>query len=260
MMFFLSLVLRAKKAVLILCAAVLFTPFAHAGLFSDDEARRALIELRAQLEVNQQDLDKKIDLLQKSQFELANQIETLKQENASLRGQVEVLMNQVDTQQKQQKDLYQDVDSRLGKLEPKLANNPVNTNAANTPAVANKEQAVFDNALALFNKSNYRLAVQAFLSFLKTYPNSDNTAVAYYWLGSSYYVLADYKNTVNALQKLLDQAPAFEHAPDAMLTIANSQVELKQRTAARKTLDTLILQYPESQAAQTAQDLVKNWK
>ena len=41
-------------------------------------------------------------------------------------------------------------------------------------------------------------------------------------------------------------------APDAMLNIASCYTELKDKAAAKKTLETLVAQYPDSNAAQTA--------
>ena len=78
---------------------------AHAQLFSDSDARKAILELRAKLadqeralQQKDSDLSARLDRLetaQRNQLELANQTESLRQEIARLRGQVEALTNEV---------------------------------------------------------------------------------------------------------------------------------------------------------------------
>ena len=49
------------------------------------------------------------------------------------------------------------------------------------------------------------------------------------------------------------KAPDSARAPEALLAIANSQAEMKDKVAARKTLDELIKAYPKSEAAVSRQ-------
>ena len=97
---------------------------AYAQIFSDSEARKAILELRTRLAEGQQresELATRLDRLetaQRNQLELANQTETLRQEIARLRGQLEALTNEVVTLQKHNRNLYGDLDARLKKLEP----------------------------------------------------------------------------------------------------------------------------------------------
>ena len=49
-------------------------------------------------------------------------------------------------------------------------------------------------------------------------------------------------------------APESIRVPEALLSIANCQVELKDSKAARKTLDELIKSHPKSEAAQAARE------
>lgn len=91
-------------------------PSAHAALFSDDEARRAIIDLRARVDALNARLDAKAD--KTSSLDLAGQNERLNQEIARLRGQVEMLANELANEQRRQKDFYNDLDARLRKVEP----------------------------------------------------------------------------------------------------------------------------------------------
>ena len=77
----------------------------YAGVFDDDEARKAILELRAKVDALQKDVSSRIDGSQQSQLDLANQIDALRQELARLRGQIELLNNAVANQEKREKDL-----------------------------------------------------------------------------------------------------------------------------------------------------------
>ena len=74
------------------------------ALFEDDEARKAILDLRK--------------TLASTQLDLQNQIEKLKADNAQLRGQLEALQKQGEDLTHNQKTYYQDLDSRLGNFEP----------------------------------------------------------------------------------------------------------------------------------------------
>ena len=53
---------------------------------------------------------------------------------------------------------------------------------------------------------------------------------------------------------MLNLAPDHARAPEALLSIANCQIELKDPRAARKTLEDLIRLHPQSEAAQAAKE------
>lgn len=89
---------------------------AHAGLFDDDEARKAILDIRARLDGLRRDVDVKAD--KNSLLDIASQNEQLRQEVAKLRGQLEVLTNELSSTQQRQKDFYVDLDTRVRKLEP----------------------------------------------------------------------------------------------------------------------------------------------
>ena len=61
-------------------------------------------------------------------------------------------------------------------------------------------------------------------------------------------------------RSLLAREPAHMRAPEAVLSIANCQIELKDVKGARKTLDDLIKAYPQSEAAVAAKDRLTRLK
>ena len=106
-------------------AAMTWLPLqAHAGLFDDDEARKALLDLRAKVEALRVETNARLETKsdKSSTLDMINQNDNTMQEIAKLRGQIEVLANEVSMAQKRQRDLYTDLDTRMRKLEPREVN------------------------------------------------------------------------------------------------------------------------------------------
>lgn len=231
-----------------LLAALTLVPLqAQAGLFEDDEARKAILDIRARLNNMQNEINAKAD--KSNNFDLNNQNEQLRQEIARLRGQVEELTNQLANEQRRQKDFYVDLDNRLRKLEPQKT-----TVDGKEVLISQQEQRDYDAALAYFKAGDYRNAGASFYDFTRRYPASGLAPSAQYWLGNTYYAQRDYKNAITAQQAVVKNYPDSPKAADALLNIASCQIELKDRAAAKRTLEALVSQYPDSPAAQTAKE------
>ncbi|HJV50325.1 MAG TPA: tol-pal system protein YbgF [Noviherbaspirillum sp.] len=231
-----------------LMAAFSLVPLAsQAALFEDDEARRAILDIRKRLDSMQGEINTKAD--KSSNFDLVNQNEQLRQEISRLRGQIEVLTNELANQQRREKDFYVDLDTRLRKLEPQKV-----TIDGKEVTMEPGEQKAYDAALGYFKAGDYKNAGGAFSDFLRRYPQSGLAPSAQYWLGNTYYALRDYRNAISAQQVVVKNYADSPKAADALLNIASCQMELKDKGAAKKTLETLIGQYPDSPAAQTAKE------
>ncbi len=228
---------------------------AHAGVFDDDEARKAILDLRNKVDTNQNELASRLETASRGQLQLANQLESLKQDLAVLRGQIENLTNQLANQQRIQKDYYTDLDTRLRKLEPQQV-----TVDGQTATVDQTENRAYEGALAFFKNSDFKTAIASFNSFLSQYPDSAYAPAAQYWIGTSYYALRDYKSAIATQQQLIKKWPDSSRVPDAWLNIASSQTDMADKKAARKSLETLIAQYPNSSAAVTARDRLTKLK
>lgn len=242
-----KLTLRSSLAAALVAASSLAPLAAQAQLFSDDEARRAIIQLRERLANLESQVNAKMD--KTGTLDLHNQNEALRQEIARVRGQVEVLSNELANAQKRQNDFYVDLDNRLRKLEPQKI-----TVDGQEMTVGQAEQRAYEAALAYFREGDYRNAAAAFYDFTRRYPQSQLVPAAQYWLGNTYYAQRDYTNAIAAHQVVLDKFPNDSRAPEALLNIASCHIELKNRDAARTALETLVSRYPDSPAATTARE------
>lgn len=226
---------------------------AHAALFGDDEARKAILDVRTKVDALQKTTDGKAD--SSAVLDLSNQNETLRQEVARLNGQIEVLSNELANAQQRQKDFYVDLDNRLRKLEPQS----VSVDGKDA-MVAQSEQHDYNNAFSLFKAGDYKKSGAAFADFIQRYPQSAYVPSAQYWIGNAYYSQNDYRSAIAAQQSLIKKYPDNTKAPDAMLNIASSYVALKDSKAAKKTLNALIAQYPNTPAAQAAKERLASLK
>lgn len=232
--------------------SVLLTSTAHAALFDDDEARRAILDLRQRFEASQLELRRTADdniQLRRSLLELSNQLELLRAEVAKLRGQDELLARDVAEIQRRQKDLTQGVDERMRKFEP----SKISVDGQEFVASPG-ETRDFEAALAVLRKGDFATAQVAFLDFINRNPQSGYRPSAVFWLGNAQYALRNYRDAVANFKGLLTLAPDHARAPEAALSIANCQIELKDMKSARKTLEDLIKVYPQSEAASVAKE------
>lgn len=255
----------SRNARFLIASFAMLTCFSsQAGLFEDDDARRAILDLRQKLQELQTRIDTKVDgkledsnrrasdensQLRRSLLELQNQIEVNTSEIAKLRGQNEQLTRDVSEMQRQQKDASQTVEERLRRFEP------VRVTVDGKEFLADPtEKRDYDAAIAVFRKADYAQAKQVLADFLTRYPQSNYRPTALFWLGNAQYVNKDYKDAISSFRTLISQGGDHPRIPEAALAIANCQLELKDSKAARKTWEDLIANYPKSDAAQAAKE------
>ena len=290
-----------------LCLLGLLAPTAQAALFEDEEARRAILDLRqrlenqrqTQLQSTEQTLQKSLDLSQK-QFEILRkqvetllkqveldinqskqdnrqallqlqaQIEALKQDIANLRGEREQLLRDITLLQRAQKDTNVDIEERFQKINSQLAKQeaappPVKEEAPKSSKVNvqvdgfefladPEEKRDFEAAFVLFRKGDFAAAAKEFAQFVKVYSASGYKPSALYWLGSAKFARRDFNEAIAQLKGLVTDFPNHARAPEAMLTVGNAQLEIKQPKDARKTFNDLLKLYPTTEAAAAAKD------
>ena len=233
---------------------------AQAALFGDDEARKAILDLRAKVDANRQTSDAALAELRRQQDEqgansrravldLANQVETLRAELAQLRGQNEQLARDISDLQRQQKSVLSVLDERLRTLEPaRVSQDGVEF------TVQPREKAEFEAAMAALRASDFDRAAELYGQFMRRYPDSGYLPAVLYWQGNARYAARDYKPAIDSYRALIAKVPGHARVPEAMLQIANCQQELKDAKAARRTLEELLKAYPKSEAGNTARD------
>ena len=228
-------------------AGVFLSAAANAGLFEDDEARRAILDLRQRVDRQGEEIQN----FQRSLLEQQNQFEALRQETARLRGEKEELTQELRRAQ----ELSQGVDDRLKKFEP------TTVKVDGVEFVADPaETKAYEEALAVFRKGDFAAASTVFNDFIKRNPKSGYVLPSLFWLGNAQYANRNYTNAISNFNTLLSKSPNHMRAAESMLSVANCQLELKDIKVARKTLAEVVKNYPHTEAATAATERLAKLK
>ena len=229
---------------------------AQAALFGDDQARKGVLDLQERLETlrlaSEQGLNASVQdsaALRAGVLNLQNQIQTLRAELANLRGQNEQLARQLSDLQQSQKDELQALAQRLALLEP----TKVLVDGRDFLADA-LEKREYEAAMDVFRSGDFATAQGLLADFVVRYKISGYRPSALFWLGNAQYATGNCKDAVVSFRTLVARESAHLRTPDAVLAIANCQIELKDTAAAKVTLRDLLKAYPASEAAQTAKE------
>ena len=230
------------------------TGVAHAQLFGgDDQARRAILDLRTKIDQQTQEFEQKLNGQQQKSteeavntrrqlLELTTQLEQLRREVATLRGDNERLAHELGLAKRQ-------TDERLRPLEPAI----VSMDGIEFKALPEESQA-FDAAMAALRASQFTRAAELFSAMRIRFPASGYTGHVLYWEGNAHYAARQYAPAVQSFDYLSKSFPQHPKAAESLLSLANAHVELKDVRAARTALERLVKEYPNSEAAATARD------
>ena len=225
------------------------------ALFSDDEARRAILDLRARheaLSTRLGELERQVQSLGQGQLQLLNENERLKSELARLRGLVEETGHAAATGKSQQRDLYTDLDRRLRQLEP------VTVTVDGSPfKVSQEEKSRFEELRESLRAGDFRKTATLAQSFELTYPGSPLAIHALLLRGTALYAEKNYRQSISAREEFLSRYPNHPTRGQVMLNLAASQAESGDPAAARSTLETLLRAQPDGPVASEARDRLK---
>lgn len=230
--------------------------------------------------------------------EMITRLDNVQQEMQRLVGEIEVLNHQIGGIKKRQRDLYLDVDRRIGQIERNkgTSNNQLSSRApyssitsstggigsnvipsarassmVNTPggsrqsyntAAGNSKIAskAYERAFNLLRDGRYDLAIVSFKAYLDTYPRAGYADNAQYWLGEANYANQHYEVALTEFNRVLDNYPKSKKVPDAMLKIGYSYGELGKGQQAQDVLNNIISVFPDSTAARLAKKRINSLK
>jgi tol-pal system protein YbgF len=228
-------------------------------------------------------LERVVEARAAAQLAMQQQLETLLTEVSELRGTTEEHSYKLEQILQQQRDIYQEIDRRLGgaaagsvssqatgpaQQEAVVpAGNPAAVvaadeaaaaeSAASTPQIAatgqlNEAQAYEQAINYVVKDRNYAAAIPAFEDFIKNYPNSEYTSTSHYWLGQLYYQKNEFAKAKTHYERVVKQFPNSSKVPDALLKLGLVADKQNDAAAAKKYYNQLIKSFPKSKAAATA--------
>lgn len=223
---------RLQSAMLAVLVATTL-PFGAAHAFSDNEARKAILDLRKRTEEQRQTIDTAMQQQANSILSLSEQVQDLRNEVGLLRGRVEELERSLNLQEQSNAPKEITVDGHTFIAQPQEMND-------------------YNAALDLLRKGDYAGSATLFKSFLVRWSSSGYVDIASFWLGNALYGDAQYKEAVKVFTELVNRSPDSARASEVWLAIANCELALKNKNAERAALDTVVQKYPQSSAAEEA--------
>lgn len=214
--------------------------------FADDDARRAILDLREQVKALETQL-------KNTQMNFVSRLDSLQNQNRMLTGRVEELSNALAKEQRSSRDLFSDLDQRLSKFEPQT----VIVNGVSV-TVEPKEKAEYEAAVEVLKNGEYKKAAAAFKAFSDEWKESPYRPDAMYWRASSLFATEQYKSTIDVQNQLIRTYPKHPRVPDAMVSVGSAQAALGNVKAASNTFNKVIRQYPDSEAAKTAKQSLQS--
>jgi tol-pal system protein YbgF len=122
-------------------------------------------------------------------------------------------------------------------------NAPQNLTAALTGSNA---QTLYQQGYGALLQKDYAGAEATFRELVENYPDDPLASDAQYWIGETYFVRGQYKKAADAFLSGYKKFKSGQKAPDILLKLGMSLVELGQKGAACSTFDELKTKYPEA--------------
>lgn len=176
------------------------------------------------------------DIIWSMRADLSQQISTIDERQ-------QVLDAKISESGRQFSNLSQKVEGVKARLTP---------SSADTAGKVADQEAMYNAALADYQRGNYELAIRQFTQFLQYYQGSDLADDAQYWIGDCFYNQKQYNQAVGAFEQLLIGSPRSNKAPAALLRIAFARLGLNDAKNARTYLERVIAEYPNAEEASLA--------
>ncbi|HPQ44186.1 MAG TPA: tol-pal system protein YbgF [Syntrophales bacterium] len=199
-------------------------------------------------------------------IDLRDSIQKLRGATESLRVQVASLESQ--TKSKDLSNNLDDISSRLTRLEQSLnaikeQESKAKTAPVEGPAVVAKEkpapdltdkETAYATAYSIFKDGRYDEAKEAFRKFLQSFPNSEYSDNAQFWIGECDYFEGKYEEAIIEYERVIQVYPKGNKVPNALLKQALSFLKLDDKASAKLLLQRVIKDYPNTTSANVARE------
>jgi tol-pal system protein YbgF len=181
-------------------------------------------------------------------------------QNAQLRqleSRLNVLTAQLEEQGLRFERLRQDDRQSPGTPAPDTTVKAVEGPGAAGSVPESSALAIYQAAQRDFARGNYELAVAGYEEFLNLSPESPEADDAQYWIGESYYSLGELDRSIQEFLKVRDLHADGDQVAAATLKIAYAFLRKGDSATARRYLETLIREFPDSNEERLARDKLK---
>ncbi len=110
----------------------------------------------------------------------------------------------------------------------------------------------YKRAYALYKSGDVGAALAGFSGFLDRWPKHDYADNALYWMGECRFQRAEFAAALQLFRRVVDEHPAGNKVPDALLMVGLTQEKLGRPAEGRETLARLVALFPETEAGRRA--------
>lgn len=190
------------------------------------------------------------------------QMQILQQEIQDLRGQVEEQAHTIKRLQQDQKQQYLDLDRRVASL---TTGQPVTSTAqsetpSSEPTVSGaprNERDAYRQAFEAMRAQQFAESKRAFQNLIANYPNGQYTPNAFYWIGEIFLVAdQDAEQARQSFMQVVNLYPDHQKTPDAMYKLGVVHAALGENEVARRFLERVQREHPDSSAAGLARKYI----
>ncbi|HEY3949515.1 tol-pal system protein YbgF [Phenylobacterium sp.] len=174
-------------------------------------------------------------------------LDQARRDNAALRAQLKSLGDRLTADEQKMAEAAQAAQAAAQAASPPTPAEP--PPPADPRAAAAAANADFAKARQMMLSGDYDSAEKAFSAFVTTYPDTPKTPEARYWWGKTLSVRGDYVKAAGAYIGAIRGWPQTAWAPDAVVELARSLVQLKKSPDACQALAELPRRYPKAPPA-----------
>ena len=187
------------------------------------------------------------------QKQLKAKIAQLEQELNSKNSEV----GQLQTEMKAKENKLKKLEDMLISLKSNQQSSSYGESARPTKAQPARStfKAKYEKVLQLYEKRQYKTAIQKFRQLLQENPNTSLSDNCQYWIGESYYSLGQYNQAIVEFEKVFT-FPNSNKEDAAQLKIGMSYMKLGNKKRAADAFNTLIERYPKSEYIPLAKRLL----
>lgn len=135
---------------------------------------------------------------------------------------------------------------------------PATTTGATTAPPGVQPQKLFEASRADYYTGNYELAINGFDTFLKYFPKSAQAHEAQLLIGESLYNGKKLIEAIAAYNRVITNYPGSPSVPQAYYKRGNAQQQIGEAAQARESYETVIKQFPDSQATTLAKQRLES--
>lgn len=115
-------------------------------------------------------------------------------------------------------------------------------------------QALYDRGYTQYHQGRFVDAESSFQRYIQSYPDTELTDNAQYWIGESRLARGDTQGALAAFRETVERHPRGNKVPDALLKVAEAMATLGDTEGAREAYREVIRRFAGTTAAAVAED------